>query len=68
MISPLCKEILSKVSRKIYEIEELGNVVIQCISLYQTNKKYSFLLSLVCFLLLRELQCSHNFAHGNYHK
>ena len=67
MILPQCK-VLSKASCKIYETQKLGNVLIWCISLYQTNKKCSYLHPLVCFLLPQGLQCSHNLPHDNCHK
>ena len=67
MIFPSCK-VFSKVSHKIYETQKLTNVVIQFISLYQTNQTCSHLHLLVCFLLPQRLQCSRNIYLENFQK
>ena len=66
MILSPCK-VLSKVSCKIYKTQKIGNILIQCISLYQTSK-CSNLHPLVCFLLPQGLQCSKNLPYDNCQK
>ena len=59
---------MAKVSRKIHETQNVGNVHIQCISLYQTNENVPISILLCVFFLHVDFQYSHYISHYNCYK